>query len=717
MIDVTFFPGYLKSISLSLCLFCVPLLLAAEEDIYFSELSEHDFLADMPVVLSATRLSQPLSDVPVAMTVIDRETIDAIGATSIPDVLRLVPGFQVGRITGSKTTVTYHGISDRYARNLQVMVDGRSVYDAGFGGVVWADLPILIEDIQRIEVIRGPNSAAFGANAFNATINIITAHPAEQSGTLLRVTAGSLDTKRLMSRHAASVGDFDFRVTVMGEQSSGLESRYDDSQTGMVSFRGDYRMGAKSELLIEAGISDGERDDGLGSSFDDPEFDLYQPERTIDNYQEFQQLRWSLLQSAESEWSLQFYHNYQEIEDEFETLRFSDYLTYESLKLGGPPVPPAAVPGLLGWEDQRLKLGYDDINSERFDLELQHTLRLNPDWRLVWGGGTRRDSAWSYARFGKNSEVKRSQARVFGNAEWHATEDLVVNAGLMAEAYEGYKPYYSPRLALNFHVDKQQTFRVSYSKAIRMPTLVENHSYLRSRFQDESVFDAISLSKGRLKPEEIESVELGYVGFVPSLEMTLDAKLYRDEIRGFIGHPWHVECQDPVAMCTHPVVGSTLQGAWYYENAGDATTSGYEFGLTAKPFDRTLLRASYAYAKTRGDLVRRINLSPTIPYTYTQFSNLTPQNTFSLLVAYEFQQQISASMAYYRLDGFEWFGDGEPVPGYDKVDAKLSHTGRYAGAEGRLSLIVKNIGGHYTDFRSANKIGPEAYIDFELFFD
>jgi len=673
------------------------------------DLSEEDFLFDMPVVLSATRLAQPLTDVPVAMTVIGRDTIDALGATNIPDVLRLVPGFQVGRVTGSRMTVTYHGISDEFARNMQVLVDGRSVYDAGFGGVNWASFPVQIEDIQRIEVIRGPNAAAFGANAFSATINIITIHPAEQSGTLLKLTTGSLSTKRYLARQAASIKNFDFRLTVMQEQSKGLDSREDDFSTQMVNFRGDFHINAKSELLFEAGYSEGERDDKYeGVSATD--YDPYQPDRTINDTQNFQQIRFSRIESVESEWSIQLYHNYQEIDDNYETLLTSEFFSI----INGTPIPPSFFITNYGWPDQRLKAGYHDLNSERYDLELQHSLRLSDSLRFVLGGGARHDSAWSLARFKDNDKVERSQVRTFGNAEWYALDNFVINLGLMAESYEDYQPYYSPRAAVNLHVDEWQTLRLSYSKAIRMPTLVENNSHMRARFQNENTFDVIYQGGGRLKPEEIESVELGYVGNIPSLGLTLDAKLYRDEIQNFIGQPRIGLCLDE-AVC--PIVPGEA-GAWTFTNVGDATISGYELGISAKPSNKSLLRISYAFAKASGEFIRVFNApGAEFPYVFTDFASLIPRNTISVLLAHQFPQGFDGSIAYYHLDGFEWFGDGEEVSSYNKIDAKLAYTVNYFGTEGKLSLMLKNIGASYTDFRGSNKVEPESYIEFKLFFN
>ena len=122
-------------------------------DEYASELA---YYQQFPVVLSASRLSQPLSHSPNAMTVIDRKMIVASGFRKISDLFRLVPGMYVSYYKGSQPIVAYHGTTDQYARRMQVMIDGRSVYLPPVNTVDWADLPITIDDIERIEVIRGP---------------------------------------------------------------------------------------------------------------------------------------------------------------------------------------------------------------------------------------------------------------------------------------------------------------------------------------------------------------------------------------------------------------------------------------------------------------------------------------------------------------------------------------------------------------------------------
>src|SRR5690606_2689731 len=101
-----------------------------------------------------------------------------------------------------------------HARRMQVLVDGRPVYGPALGGVRWTDLPLDIEDVERIEVVRGPNAAAYGANAFLGAINIITQHPSQVDGTELTLLRGNKDTSKAMLRHGGGIKGLDYRMTL-----------------------------------------------------------------------------------------------------------------------------------------------------------------------------------------------------------------------------------------------------------------------------------------------------------------------------------------------------------------------------------------------------------------------------------------------------------------------------------------------------------------------
>jgi iron complex outermembrane receptor protein len=139
-------------------------------------------------VTSVARREQKLSQSASAIYVITQEDIRRSGATTIPDALRMAPGVHVGQMDGNKWIVSIRGFHGRFANKLLVMIDGRSVYSPVFGGVYWEANDLLLEDVDRIEVIRGPGATLWGSNAVNGVINIITRHTRETQG--LTASAG-----------------------------------------------------------------------------------------------------------------------------------------------------------------------------------------------------------------------------------------------------------------------------------------------------------------------------------------------------------------------------------------------------------------------------------------------------------------------------------------------------------------------------------------------
>ena len=142
-------------------------------------------------ITSASRKEQRATDVAAAVFVITQDDIRRSGMTSIPDVLRLAPGIQVAQINGNKWAVTVRGFNDVFANKLLVLVDGRSVYNRLFSGVIWDAEDLMLDDVDRIEVIRGPGAAMWGANAVNGVINIVTKATAETERGIVRVDAGT----------------------------------------------------------------------------------------------------------------------------------------------------------------------------------------------------------------------------------------------------------------------------------------------------------------------------------------------------------------------------------------------------------------------------------------------------------------------------------------------------------------------------------------------
>ena len=145
-------------------------------------------------ITSASHKEQRLFDTAAAVYVITAEDIRRSGLTSVPELLRLAPGVQVAQINGTKWAVSVRGFNGLYSNKLLVLIDGRTIYNPIFAGVTWDSEDLMIENIDRIEIVRGPGGAVWGANAVNGVINVVTKTAAATQGLFVRAGAGSLDS-------------------------------------------------------------------------------------------------------------------------------------------------------------------------------------------------------------------------------------------------------------------------------------------------------------------------------------------------------------------------------------------------------------------------------------------------------------------------------------------------------------------------------------------
>lgn len=221
--------------------------LHADEDLFFSEL---------PIVASVSRLPQRQADAPSSVTVIDRAMIKASGARALSDVFRLVPGFQTFAKSDAAPRVNYHGVSDdnEFAPRVQVLVDGRSLYSPLFrGGVNWTLVPVALEDIERIEVVRGSNTTSYGANAFLGVINIITVDPALVRGVSVAGNHGTQGVRDYTVRTGGSLGESgNFRFTYQHMKDRGLNDNFDWKDRNvnrLLDLRLNFQLGER-DLLV-----------------------------------------------------------------------------------------------------------------------------------------------------------------------------------------------------------------------------------------------------------------------------------------------------------------------------------------------------------------------------------------------------------------------------------------------------------------------------------
>ena len=212
-------------------------------------------------ITSASRREQRVEDVPAAVYVISRDEIRRSGITSIPELLRLAPGVQVARINSNKWAVSVRGFNSLYSNKLLVMVDGRSIYNPAFSTVLWDTEDLVIEDIERIEVIRGPGGAMWGANAVNGVINIITRSSSNTQGGLARVSASTFETGTAALRYGGTFGSASYRLFAQGSaQGDSLIApgtpANDDSSSFTTGFRTDWTHGHDT-LMFQGSATSG----------------------------------------------------------------------------------------------------------------------------------------------------------------------------------------------------------------------------------------------------------------------------------------------------------------------------------------------------------------------------------------------------------------------------------------------------------------------------
>ena len=212
-------------------------------------------------VTSASRKEERAIDVAAAVFVITNDDIRRSGMTTIPDLLRLVPGVQVAQINSNKWAVSVRGFNGLYANKLLVLIDGRSVYHRIFAGVFWDAEDLLFDDIDRIEVIRGPGAALWGANAVNGVINIVTKSAANTQGALVRVDGGRSGGQGAI-RYGGAAGEARYRLYAQwtGRDQSLItpDTRANDrSHSVTTGFRADLttRRGA---LMLEGDVTAGQ---------------------------------------------------------------------------------------------------------------------------------------------------------------------------------------------------------------------------------------------------------------------------------------------------------------------------------------------------------------------------------------------------------------------------------------------------------------------------
>lgn len=618
--------------------------------------SESDFLDEMPVVLSASRLSQPVTEAPAAVTVIDRAMIRASGFRDIPDLFRLVPGFVVAYTRDNTWGVGYHGLADAFSRRMQVLIDGRSVYTAAFGEVPWSSLPLSVEDIERIEVVRGPNSASYGSNAFLGIINIITKHASQVPGSHLSLQAGEQGRGGVLFRHGGGEGDLRYRLTVSDQRRDRFDTQAEKTTTRHLDLRADYRLSATDELTTNFALSRGGWRQGVVDNAD-----FIDPVRRLHAGAEHFQVRFRRALDSENEWSLQFYHTRTHKDDDFAT-----------------PTPFGPVP---------VDYGY---TQWRENIEFQTISRPHDQLRLVWGAEARWEGVKSAGYFYNQDARSGALYRVFGNAEWRPAAKWIVHAGALAEHHYLSGFDVAPRLAVNFIPVADHAFRASVTQAYRSPTFFEENGDQRFFTASGTPVDRVFAPTADLRPERILSREIGYVGHVRALKLQADVRLFADKISRMMGS------QD---IGDDP--GAAFPKLFQSVNQHAVDIRGADLQLRWTPQDWLDLIVSYA----------RVNIDA----AKTDIAASAPRNNFSALAIARLADGWEASVGVYKQGYMYWLGDGDITRAFTRVDARVAKRWERQGQPVELALVGQNLGGErYEEFRNNNLFDRRGYVSLSV---
>ncbi|MBX7143190.1 MAG: TonB-dependent receptor [Oligoflexia bacterium] len=262
-------------------------------------------------VTTASKKAEKLSDVASAAYVLTDEDIRRSGVTTIPDALRLVPGVNVAQIDRSQWAVSIRGFDGLFSDKLLVLIDGRSVYTPLFSGVFWNENDLMLEDIERIEVIRGPGATLWGSNAVNGVINIITKSSSKTHGLLASAGGGKEENAFGALRYGDSVGNSDYRVYAKAstrddyrlEDDAG--AAHDDWDSYRLGFRTDTKLGDRDNLTVQGDSYYGE----AGWNLVAPDLANFAVPRIATRYYNGQNIlaRWTKNISASSDFTLQAY--------------------------------------------------------------------------------------------------------------------------------------------------------------------------------------------------------------------------------------------------------------------------------------------------------------------------------------------------------------------------------------------------------------------------
>jgi iron complex outermembrane receptor protein len=627
--------------------------------------SEAYYFADLPVVLGVSRLRQPMAEAPGAVTVIERETILASGAREIPDLFRLVPGFVVTYAGGAIPAVGYHGLLDgQFSKRMQVLVDGRPIYSPFFfGGANWNRLSVSIDDIERIEILRGSNSAAYGSNAFLGVANIVTRDPAGGREASAYVARGSDSIGDYRARVAGAAGAGKWRLTAEQRGDDGFAGVNDSKRVRLANLHADLPFGALGDVELQLGVNEYRIGQGFAGN-------PFSPPRDQHGGSDFVLTRWRHAIAPDEELKLRLYYARERLDDRFDI--DLDAIAPASRVAAGLP--------------REVSIDFAFRSSEA-SLELQHDLSLGRSVRLAWGGEMRRDRVESATFLGPGTR-KNDIHRIFANLEWRPQADLLLNLAGTLEHNSLIATRFTPRLMANYRLAPGHTLRAGFSRAWRAPSMFEARA--NNRFQSNGrLLDLVFLTRGEVKPESINALELGYLAEYRPLDLSFDARLYHEDIHDLI-----VRSVQPLPAGFELRPASVGGGSFTDQvNAPHFRIRGLELQMRFQPAAGTRLRIAQAF--TRIDAPDWPQIPG--PAGREAVERSAPRHQSVLSGTQQLPGGLQLSATYTRVGAVRH--DTDLLPQHDRLDWRLAYPFRGHWGRGEAAITVQNQLDPYAEFR------------------
>ncbi len=654
-------------------------LLSSGAHAQFEDLSFDDAEDELPVVLTAVRLKQLQSDVPASVTVLHGQMLVEMGIKELSEALRLVPGIMVGYDATNKVSVVqYHGGPASLPRNLQVLLDGRSVYHASISAVDWQNIPVAIEDIDRIEVVRGPNSSSYGSNAFQAIVNILTKHSADIEGSMVSRKQGDNGVRETFARYRNQLANTDMRFSLLVKQDDGLAKSDEEYpyESAFLDAQINHRFIDGSDLTVTAIYQ--ENDKPLVSIAGAGELSFDVQEKTVER--EEVGLRWdkSLSSNHKVKVTSFFSHAKHQSRSQVEGDTLYNLLLDPiagDLYRSNPEalnaffsgnLDPATLTTEEALQFQALQQRYNlfstadianldtftgeldnSLSETRFDIELQDTLLLGEHVTLVSGAGFRRDISESQSFF--DGYASNNISRLFTSMDWDSLENWKVHIGLMWEKESNLEAVFNPRAAVIYRLGYNQSIRAVIARSVRSPDMFETQT--RWRYQVENIqtngevygdsFYQQVTAEDNLRHEKILSRELGYYFLSMNNELELDVRLFHEQLTDMLDQYLALD-------------------NWQNENSISMYFRGVEYQTTYRPQASSQLRMTAAYIEAGSDAKEDVLL------------RVHAKRTGSLAWIQRWPEQFTTSLGYYFADNYNDFDDRDDRSKYERLDLRVA---------------------------------------------